>query len=182
VAGSEQLRFLRADLARIVNGRWWRNFGALFSPGFAAVAFYRIDRAAFLALGRSWPGVRLALSPLIALVRPWLGSCEIHYRADIGPGLLILHPDLGIVVSGYATIGTRLTLTGGNCLGMDDRSPGSRLVIGSGVDLGANTTVLGPLVIGDDVRVGAGSVVVADLPSGSTAVGVPARVVSERAF
>jgi serine acetyltransferase len=177
VAGSEQLRFLRADLERIVNGRWWRNFGAIFSPGFAAVAFYRLDRAAYLALGSRWPVLRLLLSPLIALVRPWVGSCEIHYRAEIGPGLLVLHPTLGVVVSGQAIAGPRLTLTGGNCLGMRGQAD-NRLVIGARVDFGANSTALGPLAIGDDVRVGAGAVVVDDVASGSSVAGVPARVTS----
>jgi serine acetyltransferase len=177
MSGSDQLRYLRADFGRIVNGRWWRNFGALFSPGFAAVAFYRLDRAAYLALGRGWPAARLALSPLLAVIRPWVGSCEIHYKADIGPGLLVLHPSLGVVVSGRAVVGSKLTLTGGNCLGMVDQSS-DPLVIGSRVDFGANATVLGPLVMGDDVQVGAGAVVLADVPNGCTAVGVPARVVA----
>jgi len=160
-----------------VNGRWWRNFGALFSPGFAAVAFYRLDRAAYLSLGSAWPAVRLGLCPLIALIRPWVGSCEIHYQADIGPGFLVLHPSLGVVVSGQATVGSRLTLTGGNCLGMRGHPSAPSFVIGSDVDMGANSTVLGPLVMGDDVRVGAGAVVLDDVPSGSSVVGVPARVV-----
>jgi serine O-acetyltransferase len=181
VTASQQLRYLHEDLARIVNGRWWRHLSALSSPGFAAVAFYRFDRAAYLALGRSWPAVRVLMSPFIALLRPWLGGCEIHYRADIGPGLLILHPTLGAVVSRHAVVGSRLTLTGGNCLGMREVSEGDSLVIGSDVDLGANATVLGPAMIGSRVRVGAGAVVIGDVPEGSSVVGVPARAAGAEA-
>jgi hypothetical protein len=32
-------------------------------------------------------------------LRPWTGRCEIHYQADIGRGLRVLHPTLGVVIS-----------------------------------------------------------------------------------
>mgnify|MGYP002678546432 CR=1 FL=1 len=34
-------------------------------------------------------------------------------------------------------------------------------------------------MIGDNVKIGAGAVVVSDIPSNSTAVGVPARVINK---
>ncbi len=43
--------------------------------------------------------------------------------------------------------------------------------------IGAGAKVLGPLVIGDNSRIAAGAVVLSDIPSNSTAVGVPAKVV-----
>ena len=45
--------------------------------------------------------------------------------------------------------------------------------------IGAGAKVLGSINIGDDVKVGAGSVVVSDVPSGTTVVGVPARIVAK---
>jgi acetyltransferase-like isoleucine patch superfamily enzyme len=52
--------------------------------------------------------------------------------------------------------------------------------IGRDVWLGAGVKVLGGITIGDGCVVGAGAVVTADLPPGSIAMGVPARVVGER--
>lgn len=49
--------------------------------------------------------------------------------------------------------------------------------IGSNVFIGAHSIVLPGVTIGDNVVIGAGSVVSKDIPSGSVAVGVPARVI-----
>lgn len=52
--------------------------------------------------------------------------------------------------------------------------------IGNDVWLGAGVIVLGGVTIGDGCVVGAGAVVTKDLPSGSIAVGVPARITGQR--
>lgn len=53
----------------------------------------------------------------------------------------------------------------------------SPIAIGCKVWIGAKATVLPGVTIGDRCIVGAGAVVTKDLPDGSVAVGVPARVV-----
>lgn len=53
--------------------------------------------------------------------------------------------------------------------------------IGRDVWLGAGVTVLGGVTIGDSCVVGAGAVVAQDLAPNTIAVGVPARVVRQRA-
>ena len=52
--------------------------------------------------------------------------------------------------------------------------------MGDNVWLGAGASVLDGVTLGRDVVVGAGAVVTSDLPDGSVAVGVPARVVRSR--
>ncbi|SHI81284.1 maltose O-acetyltransferase [Rubritalea squalenifaciens DSM 18772] len=50
------------------------------------------------------------------------------------------------------------------------------VTIGDRVWIGASVTIIGGVTIGDDCVIGAGSVVTRDIPSGSTAYGVPCRV------
>ncbi|MBL4615966.1 MAG: serine acetyltransferase, partial [Magnetovibrio sp.] len=49
-----------------------------------------------------------------------------------------------------------------------------------GVIVGSGAQVLGPITVGADARIGANAVVTHDVPSGVTAVGIPARVVVPR--
>ena len=46
--------------------------------------------------------------------------------------------------------------------------------IGSGVYIGAGAKVLGAITVGDGAVIGANAVVLCDVPSGYTAVGIPA--------
>lgn len=54
------------------------------------------------------------------------------------------------------------------------------IVLGDNVWLGTGAKVLDGVTLGDDVVVGANAVVTESLPSGSVAVGIPARVVRRR--
>ncbi|HMB06628.1 MAG TPA: hypothetical protein VKP69_23185 [Isosphaeraceae bacterium] len=49
--------------------------------------------------------------------------------------------------------------------------------MGGHVDVGAGAKILGGVTIGNHARIGANAVVLCDVPSGATAVGVPARIV-----
>ena len=46
--------------------------------------------------------------------------------------------------------------------------------------IGAGAIVLGPITIGNDSRIGSSSVVIHDVPSHSTVVGIPGKVVHRR--
>jgi serine O-acetyltransferase len=174
-----QISHLQYELGLMVNRRWWRIYTCLFSHSFCTIASYRLDRLLFLAFGPAWQITRQVLSPLSFLLRPWLGSCEIHYKADIGRGFRILHPNLGVVISSYAEIGDHLTLTGGNCIGRRRGGPETESIcIGNHVLLGANAVVLGPIHIGDRVSVAAGSVVLQDVRNDAVVGGVPAKLIS----
>jgi len=63
-------------------------------------------------------------------------------------------------------------------------SEGRDIVIGNGVWIGSNATVLGPCTIGNDAVVAAGAVVIAGtvVPAGAIVAGVPARVVKTIEF
>ena len=48
-------------------------------------------------------------------------------------------------------------------------------MLGDNVFVGAGAKIVGAVSIGSNSRVGANAVVIADVPDGATAVGVPAR-------
>ena len=102
---------------------------------------------------------------------------EIHPAAQIGKRFFIDH-GTGVVIGETAIIGDDVTIYQGVTLGGTGKDVGKRHpTIGNNVMIGSGAKVLGPLNIGDNSRIAAGAVVLSDIPSNSTAVGVPARVV-----
>lgn len=172
-----QLRFMWYEINLLINKRLWRWLTVWFSGGAGVIISYRLDRFLYLFFGRRYTIIRIFFIPVFVLIGAITEKHEIHYRADIGKGLKILHPRLGVVVSSHAICGESLVLTGGNCIGGRKSLKDGDLVIGSGVSLGANAVVLGPVRVGDYCRIGAGAVVVADAPNNATLVGVPARAI-----
>jgi serine acetyltransferase len=171
-----QLECLREEYNILVNGKPYRYFSVLIGGSFLAIMGYRIDRMLFLLLGNSYRVLRVLLLPLIFITSPWRPRCEIHYMADIGKGLRILHPSLGIVINGKAVVGDNLLLVGGNCIGARKTVKQGDILIGNNVTLGINSMILGPIVIGDNVNIGAGAVVVKDAKPNSVLVGSAANV------
>ena len=103
---------------------------------------------------------------------------EIHPGATIGRGLVIDH-GAGVVIGETAEIGDDCTIYQGVTLGGTGKSTGKRHpTLGNNVMVGAGAKVLGPLTIGDNAKIAAGAVALHDIPGDSTAVGIPARVVS----
>jgi tetrahydrodipicolinate N-succinyltransferase len=51
--------------------------------------------------------------------------------------------------------------------------------VGSGVLIGAGAVLLGGITVGDGAQIGACSMVLADIPAGCVAVGVPAKVLGK---
>ena len=86
---------------------------------------------------------------------------EIHPGAKIGKGLVIDH-GTGVVIGETAEIGDNCTIYQGVTLG------------GTGKDIGKRHPTLGNNVL---VGAGAKAVVLKEIPSNSTAVGMPAKVV-----
>ncbi len=173
---ADQCRWLLVDTARMTSGVPWTWFVCWFRAPFWGAASYRVERALYLWLGPAWRPLRILLTPVLALITP--SNIDIHYGANIGPGLEITHPALGVVVSRHAVIGRNATFTGGNCVGIRRVLGASEVLhIGNDVNLGANAVVLGPVIIGDGVRVGAGAVVTRDVEDGAKVAGIPATPV-----
>jgi len=120
------------------------------------------------------------LPRLISQIARFLTGIEIHPGAQIGKGFFIDH-GMGVVIGETTIIGDDCTLFQGVTLGGTGKEKGKRHpTLGNGVVVGAGAKVLGNITIGDNVYVGANAVVLKNVPSDSTVVGVPGRVVRHR--
>lgn len=104
---------------------------------------------------------------------------DIHPAAKIGTGILIDH-GVGLVIGETTEIGNDCVLYQGVTLGGTGKDVGKRHpTIEEDVMISAGAKVLGPVHIGAHSKIGAGSVVLKDVPSHSTVVGVPGKVVKQ---
>ncbi len=115
------------------------------------------------------------LARLISQISRFFTGIEIHPGATIGRGLFIDH-GMGVVIGETAEIGDNVTLYHGVTLGGTGKHKGKRHpTVGNNVVIGCGAKVLGPILIGDNAKIGANAVVLKDVPSGATAVGMPAK-------
>lgn len=116
---------------------------------------------------------------LISQVARWLTGVEIHPDATIGPGFFIDH-GMGVVIGETTEIGSYVTLCQGVTLGGTGKERGKRHpTLGHHVVVGAGAKVLGGIRVGDNVKIGANSVVLRTVPSNSTVVGNPGRIIQD---
>lgn len=107
----------------------------------------------------------------------WTGI-EIHPGAQIGRRLVIDH-GVGVVIGETAVIGDDVLIYHGVTLGGRTLDPVKRHpTVGDRVIVGAGAKLIGNITIGNDCRVGANAVVTKDMPAGTVAVGVNARLVN----
>jgi serine O-acetyltransferase len=113
---------------------------------------------------------RIPLLPqvLSRLIRHAYGA-EIHWRADISPGVFVVH-GTGLVVSHAARVGPGCILFQHVTLG-EGIHPETRQVgaprLGLDVHVGPGATLLGPIEIGDRTKIMAGAVVTRSVPADS---------------
>ena len=103
-------------------------------------------------------------------------ACQIPAEVELGEGTVLGYEGLGIVFHPRVRTGKNCVISQGVTLGGTSRKLDVP-ILGDNVYLGAGAKVLGPVTIGDDVVIGANAVVVSDIPSGSLAVGVPAKII-----
>ena len=77
---------------------------------------------------------------------------------------------------GDATVGAGANIGAGTITCNYDGRRKHRTVIGEGAFIGSDTMLVAPVSVGDGAKTGAGSVVTRDVPPGSVAYGVPARI------
>ncbi len=142
-------------------------------PGLHAIWVHRLSH-------RLWRANWKLLARTLSTFSRWLTGIEIHPGATLGRRFFIDH-GMGVVIGETAEIGNDVTLYHGVTLGGTSWNAGKRHpTLEDNVVIGAGAQVLGPITIGKSGKVGSNSVVVKDLPENATAVGIPARIVSNK--
>ncbi len=119
------------------------------------------------------------LPRFISHLARFLTGIEIHPGAVIGKGVFIDH-GMGVVIGETAVVGDYCLLYQGVTLGGTGKESGKRHpTLGCNVTVGAGAKILGNINIGSHARVGAVAVVLQDVPSNSTVVGIPGRIISQ---
>ena len=150
--------------------------GDVFEQGFWAVAVHRFGN---WRMGFRWKPVRAPLTLVYRFLFKWVEwTCGITlpYTVLLGRRVRIWHHG-GMILHARA-IGDDVQIRQNTTMGIADRNRLTGIpMIGDRVDIGCGACLLGPITIGNDCVIGANAVVITDLPPGSTAVGVPARIV-----
>ncbi|WP_237056737.1 serine O-acetyltransferase [Microbulbifer sediminum] len=102
-----------------------------------------------------------------------VSGADIPLNCRIGGGLQMPHPN-GIVIHPEAEVGV-------NCLLLQQVTLVSGVTLGGNVDIGAGAKIIRPVAVGAHARIGANAVVLADIPAGTVAVGIPAQVIGQEA-
>ncbi len=149
----------------------------LYYPGFQAVLAHRLFHYLWsLDLGILSCPLKILIRFLAYIVRI-ITNIEIHPAAVLGKNFFIDH-GFGVVIGETTIVGDNVTVYQGVTLGgvsikREKRHP----TLGNNIIVGAGAKVLGNISIGDYVQIGANSVVVRDVPSNSTVVGIPGRII-----
>ncbi len=141
-------------------------------PGIWAIANYRVAHWFYQK------GFKL-LARFIMGLNQLITHIDIHPAATIGRRVFIDH-GIGVVIGETAIVGDDVLIYQGVTLGGVSLQKGKRHpTVERGVVIGAGAKVLGNITIGADSKIGANSVVVRSVPPESTAVGIPAKVVTK---
>jgi serine O-acetyltransferase len=142
----------------------------LHFKGYIALQAYRISH-------RLWESGRTELARELHGRITQALHVSIHPSVMIGSGVFIDH-GTGVTIGEGVVIGDGVSMLQEVTVSRSPEGPAGAPRIGRGVLLSAGAMVLGNVEIGDFAKIGAGSLVLASVPSGTTAVGVPARLVS----
>ncbi|ENQ3080741.1 serine O-acetyltransferase [Bacillus cereus] len=113
----------------------------------------------------------------ISQISRFFTGIEIHPGATIGRKFFIDH-GMGVVIGETCEIGDNVTIYQGVTLGGTGKEKGKRHpTIKDNVLIATGAKVLGSITVGENSKIGAGSVVLKEVPTHSTVVGIPGRVV-----
>ena len=150
--------------------------------------FPELDAPLVLAVGNNQERKELAAMLEVEWVSAIHSTATIAATVSLGEDNVILHRS---IIQANSSIGSHVLINTAASVDHDNViadyvhiSPHVTLCghveVGEGTHIGAGATVIPSVKIGAWCTIGAGAVVIDDIPDGSTAVGVPAKVVSSR--
>ena len=148
---------------------WITVLKVVVTDGTPAMVLYRLMQWSHRY--RLWP-----LAMLFNKLNAICCNCIIGRGADFGAGFVLIHA-AGVVINTTVRGGRNVYIEHQVTIGAERRVAPT---IGNDVFFGAGAKVIGAVQIGDGARIGANAVVVKNVPSNSTVVGIPARVVRQR--
>jgi bifunctional UDP-N-acetylglucosamine pyrophosphorylase/glucosamine-1-phosphate N-acetyltransferase len=105
-----------------------------------------------------------------------VGSFAELVRSHVGRGSKVPH----VSYLGDTTVGEGVNIGAGTITANFDGQHKNPTVIEDGAFIGVDTMLRAPVRVGKGARTGAGAVVTRDVPPGTTAVGMPARMLKPR--
>jgi serine O-acetyltransferase len=118
------------------------------------------------------------LSFSVHLLNKFLSGCVIGCGAKFKSGFTLMHP-IGVVINSCVRGGHNVVIESCVTIGASKNGiPVESPILGNNVFIGSGAKVLGGIVIGNNVKIGANAVVITDIPDNSTAVGIPAKIIS----
>ena len=155
----------------------WRGvlMRCLSNPGMIASLILRAQQ---MAMRRGQTRTSFALRTVGLVVV----SADFVPGMDVGPGLLMPHPN-GVVIGNGLKVGANVTFGGGVTAGVKqaDAPPGGGFPeICDGAIVLAHAVLVGPVRVGNYAQIGANSVLLSDAPDYAVMFGMPARKIAER--
>ena len=168
-AWSRFVHAVRADYASVQRNRakYHRDIIPTWRLPLDVVRKIGLQMAAAVRLMQLFRDLRIPLLPRIAsrMIRHLYGA-EIHWDADIAPGISIVHGN-GLVIGHGARVGERCILFHNVTLG-EGVDPETRAVgtptLEADVHIGPGATLIGPITVGRGSKIMAGAVVSVSIP------------------
>lgn len=149
---------------------------SLWEKGFWAVAVHRFGN---WRMGFRWKFARAPLTMVywfLYFLVEVLAGITLPYTTKLGRRVRVWHHS-GMILHARS-IGDDVHIRHNTTFGVVRRGDNRAIpAIGDRVDISCGVCILGAVTIGSDSVIGANAVVLKDIPPGSVAVGIPARVV-----
>ncbi|NDE89790.1 MAG: serine acetyltransferase [Alphaproteobacteria bacterium] len=144
----------------------------IFCPGFQFTLALRLQR-----LYAKIPFIGKALRKLSWYITTIYFGSDVDPHASIGAGIYFPHP-YGIVIGSSVKIGNHVSINQNVTIGRRTPNDPADPVIHDNVCIHSGAVIIGGIIIGKNAQIGANAVVLSDVPENATAVGIPARCIS----
>jgi acetyltransferase-like isoleucine patch superfamily enzyme len=103
-----------------------------------------------------------------------ISGFKLGYRTDIG-AFTYINARFGVIIEDNVQIGSHCSIYSVSTI--DDKQ--GKVVLEKNCKIGSHSTIMPGVVIGENAVVGAHSFVTSDIPAGTVAIGVPAKVIQQ---